>query len=99
MAQTGIERLWEPTAQLNRYRVEYYSLNAPSVSDEVYDRYFDELNQLEQELGVKMSNSPTQTVGWPAVDKLKKVSHSIPLLSLDKTKRVEDLCPSWAASR
>lgn len=92
MAQTGIERLWELTAQLNRYRAEYYSLNAPSVSDEVYDRRFDELNQLEQELGVKMSNSPTQTVGWPAVDKLKKVSHPIPLLSLDKTKRVEDLC-------
>lgn len=92
MTQTGIEQLWELTAQLNRYRVEYYSLNAPSVSDEVYDRRFDELNQLEQELGVKMSNSPTQTVGWPAVDKLQKVSHPIPLLSLDKTKRVEDLC-------
>ena len=59
MTQTGIERLWELTVQLNRYRVEYYSLNAPSVSDEVYDRRFDELNQLEQELGVKMSNSPT----------------------------------------
>lgn len=92
MAQTDMERLRVLTAQLNRYRAEYYSLNAPTVSDEVYDRLFDELKQLEQELGVKMGNSPTQTVGWPAVDKLQKVSHPIPLLSLDKTKRAEDLC-------
>lgn len=92
MAQTGINQLRALTTQLNQYRVEYYSLNAPTVSDEVYDRLFDELGRLEQELGVKMSNSPTQTVGWPAVDKLKKVCHPIPLLSLDKTKRVEDLC-------
>ena len=92
MAQTGIDRLRALTAQLNRYRYEYYSLNAPTVSDEVYDRLFDELGQLERELGVQLGNSPTQTVGWLAVDKLKKVSHPIPLLSLDKTKRVEDLC-------
>ena len=92
MAQTGIDRLRALTAQLNRYRHEYYSLNAPTVSDEVYDRLFDELGQLERELGVQLGNSPTQTVGWLAVDKLKKVSHPIPLLSLDKTKRVEDLC-------
>lgn len=62
------------------------------MSDAVYDRLFDELGQLERELGVQLGNSPTQTVGWLAVDKLKKVSHPIPLLSLDKTKRVEDLC-------
>ena len=92
MAQTGIDRLRALTAQLNRYRYEYYSLNAPTVSNEVYDRLFDELGQLERELGVQLGNSPTQTVGWLAVDKLKKVSHPIPLLSLDKTKRMEDLC-------
>ncbi len=92
MAQTGIDRLRTLTAQLNRYRYEYYSLNAPTVSDEAYDRLFDELGQLEQELGVQLGNSPTQTVGWPAVDKLKKVPHPIPLLSLDKVKQVEDLC-------
>lgn len=88
----GIEEMRKLTAQLNRYRYEYYSLNAPTVSDAVYDRHFDELARLEQELGIQMANSPTQTVGWPAVDKLKKVSHPTPLLSLDKTKSVEDLC-------
>ena len=92
MEQTNINRLRVLTAQLNQYRYEYYSLNAPTVGDDVYDRLFDELSRLEQELGIKMGNSPTQTVGWPAVDKLEKTPHTIPLLSLDKTKRVEDLC-------
>ena len=35
------------------YRDEYYNRNAPSVSDEVYDRLFDELKELEQETGIK----------------------------------------------
>lgn len=92
MEQANINRLRVLTAQLNQYRYEYYSLNAPTVGDDVYDRLFDELSRLEQDLGVKMGNSPTQTVGWPSVNKLEKTTHTIPLLSLDKTKRVEDLC-------
>ncbi len=76
---------------LNRYRYEYYSLNAPTVSDEVYDRHFDRLRELEQITGVRMANSPTQTVGWPVVSKLEKTVHITPLLSLDKTKSSQDL--------
>lgn len=89
---TETEQMQELTAQLNRYRYEYYSLNAPTVSDEVYDRLFDELSRLEQKLGIQMGNSPTQAVGWPAVDGLEKTVHTTPLLSLDKTKSTEELC-------
>lgn len=92
MAQTEIERLRALTEQLNQYRYEYYTLNAPTVSDEVYDRLFDELSRLEKTLGTHMANSPTITVGWATVDRLEKTTHSIPLLSLDKTKRVDELC-------
>ena len=67
-------------------------LNAPTVDDEEYDRLFDELAQLEKALDTRMGNSPTQTVGWPAREGLDKVSHPIPLLSLDKTKLVDELC-------
>ena len=88
MAQTGIDRLRALTAQLNRYRYEYYSLNAPTVSDEVYDRLFDELGQLERELGVQLGNSPTQTVGWLAVDKLKK-AHKFSKQELNWITRME----------
>lgn len=79
-------RIQDLTARLNRYRDEYYNQNAPSVSDEVYDRLFDELAALEKQTGVQMANSPTRTVGYPAVSGLEKTVHTIPLLSLDKTK-------------
>lgn len=92
MEQEKMNRLRELTDLLNQYRREYYDLNAPTVDDGEYDRLFDELTGLEKELGTQMGNSPTQTVGWPAREGLDKVSHTIPLLSLDKTKQVDELC-------
>ena len=86
MERNIFEKQRELNDRLNRYRDEYYNRNAPSVSDEVYDRLFDELKELEQETGIQMANSPTQTVGYPAVSRLEKTRHEVPLLSLDKTK-------------
>ncbi len=86
-----LARQRELTARLNVYRDEYYNKNAPSVSDAVYDRLFDELVGLEEQTGVVMTNSPTQTVGYPVVSGLPEAKHDIPLLSLDKTKLVNDL--------
>lgn len=77
--------------RLNRYRDEYYNQDSPSVSDAVYDRLFDELKRLEEETGFVLSNSPTQTVGYPVVSGLPPAYHEIPLLSLDKTKEVSKL--------
>jgi DNA ligase (NAD+) len=57
------KRIKELVEQLNIYRHEYFVKNAPSVSDAVYDNLFDELKQLEDKTGIRMSNSPTQTVG------------------------------------
>ena len=88
---TAYQRVHHLTTVLNRYRHEYYNLNAPTVEDQVYDRLFDELAALEKETGIRMGNSPTQTVGYPAVSKLEKTTHTIPLLSLDKTKSSEEL--------
>lgn len=88
---TAYQRIQHLTTVLNRYRHEYYNLNAPTVEDQVYDRLFDELAALEKESGIRMGNSPTQTVGYPVVSKLEKTTHAIPLLSLDKTKSSEEL--------
>ncbi len=90
MSQTT-ERIHKLVDKLNQYRDEYYNKNAPSVSDAVYDHLYDELERLEKESGIILSNSPTQTVGYKAVSTLKKVRHRIPLLSLDKTKLISDL--------
>lgn len=86
-----LKRQRELTVRLNEYRYEYYNKNVPSVSDSVYDRLFDELVNLEKQTGVVMTNSPTQTVGYPVVSGLPQARHDIPLLSLDKTKLVQDL--------
>ena len=90
MSQTT-ERIHELVDQLNKYRDEYYNKNAPSVSDAVYDHLYDELERMEKETGIILSNSPTQTVGYKAVSSLEKVRHPIPLLSLGKTKMVSEL--------
>lgn len=85
------ERIHGLVDKLNQYRNEYYNQDAPSVSDAAYDRLYDELEHLEKETGIILSNSPTQTVGYKAVSSLEKVKHSIPLLSLAKTKLVSEL--------
>ena len=94
----SVQRITELTATLNRYRHEYYNLAKPSVSDVVYDRLFDELVALEQKTGIVLSNSPTQTVGYAPVSALRKVRHTIPLLSLDKTKQTNDLVSMLAVA-
>ena len=86
-----IKRIKELVSQLNTYRNAYYNNSESQISDYEYDNLFDELKQLEDETGVIMSNSPTQTVGYEVKSKLEKVKHSHPMLSLDKTKSVEDL--------
>ena len=84
--ETG-EKIRKLTDKLNRWRHEYYNQNTPTVTDAVYDRHFDELQRLERSSGITMSGSPTQTVGCKTVNGLEKTVHSIPLLSLDKTKQ------------
>ena len=86
-----INRLKELTEQLNHYRDSYYNHSESLVSDKQYDDLFDELQTLEEETGIVMSNSPTNTVGYEVKSKLEKVKHSHPMLSLDKTKSTDDL--------
>lgn len=86
-----IKRLKELTEQLNCYRNSYYNNSESLISDKQYDDLFDELQTLEQETGIVMSNSPTNTVGYEVKSKLEKVKHSHPMLSLDKTKSIDDL--------
>ena len=49
------------------------------------------MSELEQETGFVMVISPTQTVGYEVKSELTKVKHNHPMLSLDKTKDVDDI--------
>lgn len=86
-----VKRIKDLVKQLNEYRDSYYNEARPVVSDAAYDKLFDELSELEKETGVVYANSPTQTVGYMVKSELEKVKHSHPMLSLDKTKSVDDL--------
>ena len=61
------------------------------MSDYEYDELFDELKKLESEANFKLVNSPVTTVGYEVVSKLNKVKHNHPMLSLDKTKSVDEV--------
>lgn len=86
-----VKRIKELVEQLNEYRDAYYNEARSDVSDAEYDRLFDVLSELENETGVVYTNSPTQSVGYEVKSELEKVEHSHPMLSLDKTKSVDDL--------
>lgn len=77
--------------QLNHYRDLYYNDSISMISDKQYDDMYDKLKRMEEETGVVMSNSPTTTVGYVVKSSLEKTTHSHPMLSLDKTKSVDDL--------
>ena len=85
-----IRRIKELIELCNKYRDAYYN-HQPLVPDDVYDRYYDELQKLEEEINCYFANSPTQSVGYEVVSSLPKIKHNIPLLSLAKTKSVEDV--------
>jgi len=86
-----IKKIQELVKELNVHRHNYYNLNKTTITDSQYDNMFDELSALEKENNYILSNSPTQTVGYEVVSKLNKVEHSISLLSLDKTKSIDEL--------
>lgn len=86
-----IDRIKELVELLNHYRNEYYNNSQSLISDFEYDQLFDELAKLESETGLIMAVSPTQTVGYEVKSELKKVKHNHPMLSLDKTKSVDDV--------
>ena len=86
-----ISRIKELIKELNKHRDAYYNDNESKISDYEYDTLYDELESLEKDTGIIFSNSPTQTVGYEIKSELKKAKHSHPMLSLDKTKSVDDL--------
>ena len=86
-----IERIKELVEQLNYHRDLYYNKSRPEISDFEFDTLFDELSALEKETGFVLTTSPTQTVGYEVKSKLNKVTHNHPMLSLDKTKSVDDV--------
>lgn len=96
MAETG--RMKELIDILNKAASVYYQGKDEIMSNFEYDRMYDELSALEKESGLVLAGSPTQKVGYEVLSELPKQTHPSPMLSLDKTKQVDELS-SWLGSK
>ena len=83
-----IEKL---VGEFNYHAYRYYTLDAPIISDDEYDRLYRRLKDLEESSGYVLPESPTQRVGAPPVDRFGKVRHTQPMLSLDNAFSYEEL--------
>lgn len=77
--------------ELNKASESYYNTGQPIMSDTEFDNKLEELRQWEEESGIVLANSPTHNVGYLVADELKEVEHNHPMLSLGKTKSVDEL--------
>ena len=91
MNEGAAERMKELVRLLNEASRAYYAQDTEIMSNYEYDRLYDELVRLEAETGITLANSPTENVGYEAVDELPKDRHEQPMLSLSKTKSREEL--------
>jgi len=78
------------TKELNRH-TELYDKGIPEISDKEWDDKYFELVELEHTWGYTMPDSPTQKVNYTVVNELPKVKHNHSMLSLDKTKDIEEI--------
>lgn len=86
------QRILELRTILDRLAYEYYVLDQPSVSDQEYDRYYQELVALEEEYPqYRDPNSITQRVGGVVLDAFTKVEHKRTMLSLGNAFQLDDL--------
>ena len=86
------ERIEELTRILNDANYQYYVLDDPKMHDFEYDQLLRELEVLEAENPqLALPTSPTQRVGGAALSKFEKITHTVPLMSLQDVFSLEEL--------
>ena len=82
------EKIKNLIEKLNHY-TKLYDEGHPAISDKEWDNMYFELQKLENEYHIYLKDSPTQNIDYQVINKLNKVEHNHPMLSLDKTKDIE----------
>ena len=86
----NFDTMRELVEKLNYY-TKLYDEGNPAISDKEWDNMYFELQELENEFGVILSNSPTVKINYTVKNSLEKVEHNHPMLSLQKTKSEEEV--------
>ena len=68
-----------------------YDKGCPIISDEEWDKMYFELDKLEKEYSIYFNDSPTQSISYEVVNSLEKVAHNHDMLSLEKTKALNEV--------
>lgn len=86
------ERMDELIDYINKASYEYYVLDNPTITDQEYDDYYNELLSIEEKYPeLKREDSPTNRVGGAVLDKFEKVTHDYPMLSFDDIFNEEEI--------
>ena len=73
------------------YYTKKYDEGCPEISDKEWDNLYFQLQDMEKELGIYYKDSPTRTINYQVVNQLNKVKHNHKMLSLEKTKSLDDV--------
>lgn len=85
-------RIAELRSAIERHNRLYYLEDSPEVTDAEYDTLFRELRELEERFpNLATSSSPTRRVGAQPLEKFSRVSHRIPMLSLENSLTEEEI--------
>ena len=86
-----IGRIKELVSLMHKASYAYYALDNPLMTDKEYDNLYDELSVLEKETNCVLAGSPTIKVQGHVLDRFKKVKHTKPMLSANKTKDTQEI--------
>ena len=73
------------------YYTKLYDEGRPAITDAQWDKMYFQLVEMERSTGVYLPNSPTQNIDYQVVNSLQKVQHNHPMLSLAKTKSIDEM--------
>lgn len=90
-----MDRMRELVDRLNETAYQYYTLDAPTISDKEWDAMYDELVRLEAETGVRLPDSPTRRVGGAVLSAFEPHTHLARLWSMGKAQSIDAL-REWA---
>lgn len=92
MDKNNKKKTIDELVELLNYNTDLYERGKALLTDSRWDDLYLRLEQLEKETGLIREDSPTQSIRFTQVSKLEKITHTHLMLSLQKTKKMLEIC-------